>query len=110
MNGNMSGEDRAAVRGHRAGSGSTGGSAYGGSAYGGSNRDDGSSSTEGEQQSPPVNVSASAKSGVTTSNKHKLHHERVWCDGCGRGWIKGTPEACECDDNGGTKPSRTAGH
>lgn len=96
--GNLSGEERASIRGHRAGS--RAGSAYGGGSVRGqsgeaaSNDDegegDGSSSTEGEG-GPPVH-------NKNKSGSQSIVQERVWCDGCGRGWIQGTREACECDD------------
>jgi hypothetical protein len=134
--GNLSGEERAALRGHRrAGSGS----AYGGARssasatantrVGGSRsyaaitptEDDdddvgsnsgGSSSTEGEAAPsqlhlqppvPPQLNKSSSGSGSSAVPQHLQNQpqirsrERIWCDGCGRGWIKGTREACECD-------------
>lgn len=70
----------------------------------------GSSSTEGEvapsqlQLQPPVppqlNISGSVSSAIPQhlqSQPQIQHRERIWCDGCGRGWINGTREACECD-------------
>jgi hypothetical protein len=39
-----------------------------------------------------------ARVGGGEGPKRKLHCERVWCDGCGRGWIKGESEACQCDE------------
>lgn len=84
--GNLSGEERASIRGHRAGSRS--GSAYGGSVRSHSGETGGDSSTEGEGTGASP---AAARNGSQP-------RERVWCDGCGRGWMKGAREACECED------------
>lgn len=116
--GNLSGEERAALRGHRAGSGSAyGRSSSSANRAGGSQsraamtEDDddgsnsgGSSSTEGEAAPQPpvppqlIQSSTSGSSAPASQNQQQIQHrERIWCDGCGRGWIKGTREACECD-------------
>ncbi|KAF8321668.1 hypothetical protein DL93DRAFT_2093649 [Clavulina sp. PMI_390] len=104
--GNLSGEERASIRGHRAGAPGThsrngsayGGSTYsagGGSTYGGSANgdEDEDSATEGEGSLLAGKHGASSSSAGALLNK-----ERVWCDGCERGWIQGSREACECDD------------
>jgi len=117
--GNLSGEERAALRGHRAGSSSAYGRSSASANIAGSSRtragttedDDedgsnsgGSSSTEGEAvPQPPVSpqlIQPSGSGSSVSQNQQQQqiqHRERVWCDGCGRGWIKGTREACECD-------------
>lgn len=136
----MSGEERAGIRGHRAGTGSRSGSAYGGasgsaaggsgSARGGSqdlsssnsagthsanedgrggeeDEEEDSTSTEGEGHhttaAPPniskgSSLSRSGSLNVSSASSAGGVQQRVWCDECGRGWVMGMREACECED------------
>ena len=57
-----------------------------------------SNSTTGAAPSSSTGTAAEGRVGSGPGSGKKMHRERVWCDGCGRGWIKGTKEACECDD------------
>ncbi|KAF8343780.1 uncharacterized protein EI90DRAFT_3149341 [Cantharellus anzutake] len=45
------------------------------------------------------NIDVASGSGTSTYSlsRERERRERVWCDGCDRGWVKGGEEACECD-------------
>ncbi|KAF9519920.1 hypothetical protein BS47DRAFT_1336644 [Hydnum rufescens UP504] len=61
-------------------------------------REDSEPSLVGHRSSAESLSTATSRGGSDGNNTGRMHRERVWCDGCGRGWIKGTREACECDE------------
>ena len=45
----------------------------------------------------PVTIGTGKKSSPSNIGVGAGDKERIWCDSCGRGWLAGSRETCDCD-------------